>query len=213
MSPSLQPSCMVTSWTWPGPQASDQRGSNLGEGPKPPEQRVFSQHEEAWKGLTHPAASPSPAQPSASGRVSKQPVWFLSSPSLPWPGGRQEVDTPLLGTRASLGMVVSALCRGLGTSPHTTPSGWAWGRGEEASAISVHLLWTQVIRKNRRWTGSEPIASWGLRLDRSHVFPQRLPTSQFTWNSVTDPAEGTEWCLINVSVDLASALYLLSTVC
>lgn len=39
-------------------QASEQRGCNLGEGSKPPEQWVFSQHEEAWKGLTHPAASP-----------------------------------------------------------------------------------------------------------------------------------------------------------
>lgn len=108
-------------------QASEQRGSNLGEGSKPPEQWVFSQYEDAWKGLTHPAASPAQHL-----RKSQQPVWFLSSPSLSWPGGGQEIETPLLRMAAALRLLVSAPCQGLGCQPKHTPR---WGEPESGSHL------------------------------------------------------------------------------
>lgn len=121
---------------WPEvtrPQAHEQRGSNLGEGPRLPEQWVFSQHEEAWKTLTYPAASPAqpcpaPQEESASGLC----LWFASSPSLPWPSGGQEIETLLLGMAAGLDVLVSALCRGLGRQ-HTQTA--CWGETESGGDL------------------------------------------------------------------------------
>lgn len=88
-------------------QTSEQMESNLGEGPKPPEWCAISQEEGGGRGLAQ-----QPTQPRAWGRVSKLPaLWFLSRPSLPWPDGGQERETPLLGMTAGQGMLVSARCR------------------------------------------------------------------------------------------------------
>lgn len=83
--PALQPPEV----TWTSTQASEQIEPNLGKSPKLSEQWV-SQHEEAWKGLTHSNSRPSPTQPSPAPQEESASclcLWFLSRPGLPWPGG------------------------------------------------------------------------------------------------------------------------------
>lgn len=173
--PLLQPSCM-----WPAGDDLDHRqairkGSNLGEGPKPPGSLLPT-----WRSLKRPDSSssqPSPAQPSASRKSQQTACGFLQS-QLASTWWKAEVDTPVLGTEPAWEWWSALRRAGLGTSPHPI------GVSLRASSGGIsHFCPFVVDPGNQEKIGDGQVHRlyyWGLGLDCLHLFPQRLPISQFT---------------------------------